>query len=308
MENPLEGRNDWAFVAGGLAAGAAALLFLRRSKVARTAGRRAADASRLIDMGASTLAFSVLADSGIEHFRGGYYNPAMFVAPGMAGITLATAASAARDPTPRSTLRSLVFGAAAVTGVAGFGFHLYNISKRTGGWDWGNLFYGAPVGAPMALNLAGLLGLAGSRIARARDPGGTRLLGADAGKVLGLGAAGALAGTAAEAGLLHFRGAFQDPFMYLPVTVPPAAALALAGASLGAPRAGPIARFLLRLTAFLGFAGVGFHALGIARNMGGWRNWSQNVQNGPPLPAPPSFTGLALAGLAALDLQRRRAA
>ncbi len=36
--------------------------------------------------------------------------------------------------------------------------------------------------------------------------------------------------------------------------------------------------------------------------MGGWRNWSQNVLNGPPLPAPPSFTGLALTGLAALSL------
>ena len=42
--------------------------------------------------------------------------------------------------------------------------------------------------------------------------------------------------------------------------------------------------------------------------MGGWRNWTQNVQNGPPLPAPPSFTGLALAGLAALDrLEREQA-
>jgi len=36
--------------------------------------------------------------------------------------------------------------------------------------------------------------------------------------------------------------------------------------------------------------------------MGGWRNWSQNVPGGPPLPAPPSFTGLALAELAALGL------
>jgi hypothetical protein len=36
--------------------------------------------------------------------------------------------------------------------------------------------------------------------------------------------------------------------------------------------------------------------------MGGWRNWSQNVLNGPPIPAPPSFAGLALAGLAALGL------
>jgi hypothetical protein len=38
--------------------------------------------------------------------------------------------------------------------------------------------------------------------------------------------------------------------------------------------------------------------------MGGWRNWSQNILNGPPLPAPPSFAGLALAGLAALELMK----
>jgi hypothetical protein len=30
------------------------------------------------------------------------------------------------------------------------------------------------------------------------------------------------------------------------------------------------------------------------------------VLNGPPIPAPPSFTGLALAGLAALELAAER--
>ena len=60
----------------------------------------------------------------------------------------------------------------------------------------------------------------------------------------------------------------------------------------------------MRLLAAMGFAGVGFHAYGVSRNMGGWRNWSQNVLNGPPLPAPPSFAGLALAGLAALGLMK----
>ena len=52
----------------------------------------------------------------------------------------------------------------------------------------------------------------------------------------------------------------------------------------------------------MGIAGVGFHAYGVSRNMGGWRNWRQTAFNGPPLPAPPSFTGLAMAGLAALGL------
>ena len=54
----------------------------------------------------------------------------------------------------------------------------------------------------------------------------------------------------------------------------------------------------------MGCAGVLFHAWGIHRAMGGWRNWSQNVLDGPPLPAPPSFTGLAFAGLAAIRLLR----
>jgi hypothetical protein len=36
--------------------------------------------------------------------------------------------------------------------------------------------------------------------------------------------------------------------------------------------------------------------------MGGWRNWSQNLVDGPPLPAPPAFTGIALAGLGLLPL------
>ena len=48
--------------------------------------------------------------------------------------------------------------------------------------------------------------------------------------------------------------------------------------------------------------GTAFHAYGIHRNMGGWRNWSQMILQGPPLPAPPGFIGVALAGLGALDL------
>ncbi len=87
------------------------------------------------------------------------------------------------------------------------------------------------------------------------------------------------------------------------MTIPPAAAALLGETAFGKSRRNRwFTRWWLRLTALLGFAGVGFHAYGVSRNMGGWRNWSQNVLNGPPLPAPPSFTGLALAGLAALRL------
>jgi hypothetical protein len=93
--------------------------------------------------------------------------------------------------------------------------------------------------------------------------------------------------------------------MMLPVTLPPVGALLLfAAAARGPGRAHPLNRGWMALLAAMGFAGVGFHAYGVSRNMGGWRNWSQNILNGPPLPAPPSFAGLALAALAALGLMR----
>ncbi len=90
--------------------------------------------------------------------------------------------------------------------------------------------------------------------------------------------------------------------MYLPVSLPPVASGLMAGAALWPRRRHWLARAWLGLTAALGLAGTGFHAYGVSRAMGGWRNWRQNVVDGPPLPAPPSFTALALAGLAALAL------
>jgi hypothetical protein len=200
-------------------------------------------------------------------------------------------------------MRDAIYAAAAATGFAGLGFHSYNIVKRPGGWSWQNLFYAAPIGAPMALALAGLLGRGAETVRDNRPYRRATVFGLPAGRALAAVAATGLAGTIGEAGLLHFRGAYHNPAMILPVTVPPVAAVLL-GASVLHPRhmTHRITRWWLRLTALLGFAGIGFHVYGVSRNMGGWRNWSQNVLNGPPLPAPPSFTGLALAGLAALAL------
>lgn len=265
-------------------------------------------ASRKLYLGASALSFSVVADSAMEHYRGGFYNPAMYIAPTVSGLTLAASARDAIRPRPGRS-RRVLYGAATLTGLVGSGFHLYNVGKREGGFGWLNLFYGAPLAAPMAITFAGLFGLAAGSVSRRRQRGERpRLLGRPAGQVLGLAAAAGLLGTAAEAGLLHFRGAFQDPFMYVPVTVPPLAALALGATALRPDGAGEgAARSLLWTSAAAGFIGMGFHAWGIHRNMGGWRNWTQNLQQGPPLPAPPSFTGMALAGLAALELMKGEA-
>ncbi len=264
-----------------------------------SSGRRA---FRQMNAGAAALSLSVLADSLTEHYRGGFYNPVMYVAPATSAGVLATSAAAAAGKPRRTRLRETVFTAATGTGLVGLGFHLYNILRRIGGVSWENLFYGAPLAAPSGITVAGLFGLAASRALAGRKPRGT-LLGRPAGPLITTGSAVALLGTAAEAGLLHFRGAFHDRYMFLPVTIPPLAAVALAAATVrpsrGLPRA---SRALLGSTTALGLSGVGFHIYGVHRNMGGWYNWSQNVQAGPPIPAPPSFTGIALAGLAGLSL------
>jgi hypothetical protein len=261
-----------------------------------------------LNQAAGILATSVLADSGVEHYRGSFENPAMYIPLIVGALSLGVSAHGVGDRrTGAHAARDTVYAIAAATGLAGTGFHLYNITKRPGGFSWLNLFYAAPIGAPMALLLSGLLGFTAERV-RDNAPGATpRILGFPAGRAMAAVSAIGMLGTVAEAGLLHFRGAYHDPAMFLPVSVPPVAAGLLGNAAL-APRrnAHRFTRWWLRVTAALGMAGVGFHIFGVARNMGGWRNWSQNVLNGPPIPAPPSFTGLALAGLAALALLEDR--
>ncbi|MFP3646226.1 hypothetical protein [Paraburkholderia sp. SIMBA_054] len=261
------------------------------------------EAARGFNHGSAVLAFSALADSAVEHYRGSVENRAMYAPLLSATCSLLAGLHGGRDRTAAShSARHAVYVAAAAAGIAGTAFHLYNVTKRPGGWSWHNLFYGAPLGAPMSLLLSGALGAVGEQLRNepAVDP---RLFGMPAGKALALAASVGLAGTVAEVGLLHFRGAFQHRAMYAPVTVPPLAAVLLMQAALCAPRKRWITRAWLRATAALGMLGMLLHARGIARSQGGWRNWSQNILGGPPLPAPPGFTALALAGLAALRMR-----
>ena len=260
------------------------------------------EAARYLNGAAAVLSFSVLTDSAMEHYRGAYHNPAMYLAPTVAATALANSIHMTVTPAHFGVARTMLAGIALATGLGGFGFHIYNVKKREGGINLLNLFYGAPLGAPWAITLSGLAGLAASRLvleSEQKQPG--RLLGLAAGPLLACGTAVGLIGTVAEAALLHFRGAFHDPFMLLPVTLPPLTAVALALAAIN-PGFIRWAKPLLQATTAMGIAGSGFHAYGVSRNMGGFYNWSQNVLNGPPLPAPPSFSGVALAGLGAIKL------
>lgn len=263
------------------------------------------ETSRAFNRSSALLACSVLTDSAMEHYRGAFSNLAMYVPPVVATFSLGAGLHGGVDRHARThTLRHAIYWGATLSGVAGTGFHLYNIMKRPGGWSWQNLFYAAPLGAPMALLLSGALGAAAERL-RNQPTRAPRLLGMPAGRALGLLSGIGLAGTTAEAALLHFRGSFQHKAMYAPVSIPPTASALLIHASLTKPQPRWLARAVLRLTWLLGWVGTALHIRGVARHHGGWRNWSQNLFNGPPLPAPPSFTALALAGLAALRLRER---
>ena len=261
-------------------------------------------AAQRLNRAAGLIATSTLLDSGIEHYRGSFINKAMITPIVVSAASLAVSAHGSNDRSPTAhAVRNPVYLACAITGLVGTGFHLYNIGKRPGGFSWQTLFYGAPLGAPAAVALSGLLGYYSERLRDSGPRGSPRVFGMPAGRALASLTAIGLLATSAEAGLLHFRGAYHDPFMYLPVTVPPVAAGLLAETALSRPRRPRrFTRWWLRLTAFMGLAGPCFHIFGVSRNMGGWKNWRQNVLNGPPIPAPPSFTGLALAGLAALEL------
>ena len=273
------------------------------------AGRRpvvANTAARQLNLSAATLALSVLADSGVEHYRGSFENRTMYAPLGVAALALGASLFGVFDQRPeRHPVRDGIYALSAITGVVGLGFHAYNVGKRPGRLSWHNLFYGAPIGAPFALVLSGVLGRAAEKVRDAPAGEGT-VLGFPAGRVVAAVCSLGLFGTVGEAGLLHYRGAFQNPAMVLPVALPPVAAV-LVGVEAVKPSDGRLARIWLKLTAALGFVGVGFHIFGVHRGNGGWRNWSQNVLNGPPIPAPPSFTGLALAGLAALSLMAEEA-
>ncbi len=264
--------------------------------------------TRQLHGAAAILGASVLADSAVEHYRGSYRNPAMIMPLVSSALTIVSSLHGMRaSSVDRHRGRTLAYAAAIGVGALGTGFHLYNVGKRPGGVRWENLFYGAPLGAPAALALSGLSGLAADRLAgNAARHGRPTLLGLPAGRVVAALTSLGLIGTVGEAGLLHFRGNFQNPAMYLPVTMPPIAAALMAEAALKpSHEARRLTRVWLGLTSLMGFAGSVFHAYGVQRMMGGWTNWRQNLLDGPPLPALPSFAGRAVGALAALKLIER---
>ena len=194
--------------------------------------------ARQLHGAAAVLGASVLLDSAVEHYRGSFKNSAMILPLISSALNIASGLhgmSASESDSHKG--RTLAYVAAIGVGTIGTGFHIYNVRKRVGAFRWENFFYGAPLGAPAALLLSGMAGLAADRLAgNAKRQGEATLLGLPAGRVLAAFTSLGLLGTVGEAGLLHFRGDFQNPAMYLPVTLPPIAAAVMAEAAVNPSR------------------------------------------------------------------------
>nr|MBA3811740.1 hypothetical protein [Caulobacteraceae bacterium] len=161
---------------------------------------------------AALLGLSVFADSAMEHWRGGFRNPGMFAPVGISALLMGANLGAIRGRGRKARAADGIHGAAVALGAAGVGFHAWNILRRPGAFSWQNLFYAAPVGAPVALALAGMLGL-GADHTRVTPAGRLTLADLPVGRALAALVAAGLAGTTAEVGLLHFRGNFQNRYM-----------------------------------------------------------------------------------------------
>jgi hypothetical protein len=110
--------------------------------------------------------------------------------------------------------------------------------------------------------------------------------------------------TGAEVYLEHYKGSFGNKWMWSPVLLtPPLVAAGVAGVF--SQRA---AKTALPVTAGLYFAngllGEYFHARGVARKPGGWKQYSYNLPMGPPISAPGLMSMVGGMGLLASILRR----
>ena len=251
---------------------------------------------------AALLTLLVMVESWVGHYRSGFPLRAQYapLAGGAALIISCVLAAAAPEANWAQRGLRTTGWIAVVLGVVGVGYHhYYGIVEKAGGYRWllHYLMYGAPQLAPLALSTAGAL----AAVAASGLAGDSTLAGVDLSRLLLGIVALALTGAIAQTGILHYRGAFNTPVMYLPLVLPPLSALGAAWLALN-PSAGiaAVVRGLLWATFLLGFIGLGMHLRGIDRQMGGLHVFIFNVLQGPPALAPAAYAALAAIGILAL--------
>ena len=253
---------------------------------------------------AAAMTLALLADAFAGHYRSGFAFRSQY-APFLSGgllIISAVAASVAPDLGWTKVALRITGWLAVVSGVIGFGFHhYYGMAKKPGSYRWWlhYLMYGAPPLAPLGLMAAGTLALIAARgLAGEANFAGVEI------RVWLLGyVAVALTGAILQSGILHYRGAFNNPAMYGPLLAPLITVFAciwmIIAPSSSALR---VLAVLLWLTFLTGFIGLGMHLRGMGRQMGGLYVALFNWLEGPPAFAPAIFTILAAIGLVTIHL------
>ncbi len=246
-----------------------------------------------------------LPDSFIGHYRSGFDLRAQYLPFIVGALLILSAGAAALTPHGRVvTTVAIVAGSVAVAaGLVGAGYHhWYGIPTKPGGYRWllHHLMHHAPPLAPLALVTAG-----GLEVVAALGMSGTgRLLGISLRTIALIIVSLTLIGAAAQAGLLHYRGAYHSPAMYLPVTVLPLAAAATGWTAASNPggAADLIASSLLVVIFLTGFIGAGLHLRGTDRQMGGLYVGVAAILEAPPPGAPLFVATVGVSGLVAVRL------
>ncbi len=250
------------------------------------------------------LTLLVIADAFAGHYRSGFpfrsqYAP--FISGGLLIIAAVTASIAPKEAWANLALRSTGW-MAIIAGVVGLGFHhYYGMAKRPGGYNWflHHLMYGAPQLAPLALAATGLLALITAR----GLTGQASFIGLDVRSALFVVVAIAISGAILQSGILHYRGAFNNPAMYAPFMAPLLTVIASLWIVLTpTSAASSVLSILLWLTFLTGFVGMGMHLRGLGRQMGGLYVTVFNWLEGPPAFAPGLFAGFAAIGLVTIYL------
>lgn len=248
---------------------------------------------------AAGLTLLLLADAFAGHYRSGFVFRSQFLPFISGGLLIVSAVIAVGKPELAWSNLALRITSwiAILSGAVGFSFHhYYGIAKKPGGYRWlfHYLMYGAPQLAPLALAIAGMLALvAAYGLANEISIAGMSLRTA----LLAL-VAIALAGATLQAAILHYRGAFNNPLMFAPLTVP-VLAIVMSTWTLIGPNHIVLLMFtvLLWLTFLIGFVGLGMHLRGFGRQMGGLYVGIFNWLEGPPAFSPALFTGFSGVGL-----------
>lgn len=262
------------------------------------------DAFQWIVLVISVMTLLLLGDALAGHYRSGFVSRAQY-APFVSGGFLILASVAAAIAPTSSLLIQLLRAAgwlAIVTGALGSALHhYYGIARKPAGYKWllHYLMYGAPQLAPLGLASAGALAL----IAVEGLGGGTGIIGLSFRAVLFAFVAVTLAGAISQAWILHYRGAFNNPAMYGPLTAPLLAVPACVWAAFSPSNTALLAlKPLLWATFLTGFVGLGMHLRGFDRQMGGLHIPVATLLEGPPALAPMVFAGFAAVGLVAIYL------